>query len=198
MDGSEGRQGMGSDRGNTSEPSGGISPNLSSSWVSVLDTQALLQMEWLLCRVRRIRDTRHKERLRVDGRHSLGTRTVHNSKTKRISLFCLHARLCSFRDILSRTPKRRYTTTERRRRSIEMDIAKELDIITPAKFRELLEDKVAQDNVTYLDAIVDICERTGLEIESVPRMLNIKTKKILRNEATNLNMLKKKGARLPV
>ena len=72
-----------------------------------------------------------------------------------------------------------------------MDIAKELDIITPVKFRELLEEKVTQDNVTYLDAIVDICERTGLEIESVPRMLNMKTKKILRNEAPNLNMLKK-------
>jgi len=79
-----------------------------------------------------------------------------------------------------------------------MDIAKELDIMTSAKFRELLEEKVAKDNVSYLDAIVDICERTGLEIESVPKMLNMKTKKILRNEATNLNMLKKKGARLPV
>ena len=79
-----------------------------------------------------------------------------------------------------------------------MDIAKEHDIITPVKFRELLEEKVTQDNVTYLDAIVDICETTGLEIESVPRMLNMTKKKILRNEATNLNMLKKKGARLPV
>jgi len=79
-----------------------------------------------------------------------------------------------------------------------MDIAKELDIMTSAKFRELLEEKVAKDNVSYLDAIVDICERTGLEIESVPKMLNMKMKKILRNEATNLNMLKKKGARLPV
>ena len=38
-----------------------------------------------------------------------------------------------------------------------MDIAKELDIITPVKFRELLEEKVTQDKVTYLDAIVDIC-----------------------------------------
>ena len=79
-----------------------------------------------------------------------------------------------------------------------MNIANELDIMTSVKFRELLEEKVAQDNVSYIDAIVDICEKTGLEIESVPRMLNMKTKKILRNEATNLNMLKKKGARLPV
>ena len=79
-----------------------------------------------------------------------------------------------------------------------MNIANELDIMTSVKFRELLEEKVAQDNVSYIDAIVDICEKTGLEIESVPKMLNMKTKKILRNEATNLNMLKKKGARLPV
>ena len=198
MNGREGRKSMGSNRSDNPEPSSGVPSDLSSSWVSLLDTQARLQMEWFLCRDRRIRDSRHKERLRPDGRNNLGTRTVHNSKTKRVSLLCLHARLCCFRDLLSRTPQRRYTTSQRGRRSIEMDIAKELDIMTSVKFRQLLEEKVAQDNVSYLDAIVDICEKTGLEIESVPRMLNVKTKKILRNEATNLNMLKKKGARLPV
>jgi len=80
-----------------------------------------------------------------------------------------------------------------------MNISDELDIMTPTKFRQMLEERVLSDNnVSYMDAIVDICEKTGLEIESVPKMLSIKTKKILRNEATNLNMLKKKGARLPV
>jgi len=79
-----------------------------------------------------------------------------------------------------------------------MNISDELDIMTPTKFRQMLEERVLSDNVSYMDAIVDICEKTGLEIESVPKMLSIKTKKILRNEATNLNMLKKRGARLPV
>jgi hypothetical protein len=79
-----------------------------------------------------------------------------------------------------------------------MNISDELDIMTPTKFRQMLEERVLSDNISYMDAIVDICEKTGLEIESVPKMLSMKTKKILSNEATNLNMLKKRGARLPV
>ena len=79
-----------------------------------------------------------------------------------------------------------------------MNISDELDIMTSTKFRQMLEERVLSDNISYMDAIVDICEKTGLEIESVPKMLSMKTKKILSNEATNLNMLKKRGARLPV
>ena len=79
-----------------------------------------------------------------------------------------------------------------------MNISDELDIMTPTKFRQMLEERVLSDNISYMDAIVDICEKTGLEIESVPKMLSMKTKKILSNEATNLNMLNKRGARLPV
>ena len=78
------------------------------------------------------------------------------------------------------------------------DISKELDIMSTTKFNELLEDKVSDNRISYIDAIVDICAKTGLEIESVPSLLNNRTRKILRNEATNLNMLKKKGAKLPV
>ena len=78
------------------------------------------------------------------------------------------------------------------------DIAKELDIMSTSKFNELLEDRESDDKISYIDAIVDICSKTGLEIESVPSLLNNRTRKILRNEATNLNMLKKKGAKLPV
>ena len=79
-----------------------------------------------------------------------------------------------------------------------MNLKEELDIMTPAKFRSLVEKKVADDGISYIDAIVDVCQKTGFEIESVPKMLTNKTKKILRNEATNMNMLKKKGARLPL
>ena len=79
-----------------------------------------------------------------------------------------------------------------------MNISDELDIMTPTKFRQMLEERVLSDNISYMDAIVDICEKRGLEIESVPKLVSMKTKKILSNEATNLNMLKKRGARLPV
>ena len=49
MDGREGRKGMGSNRGNTTKPSSRVPQDLGSGWVSMLDTQALLQMEWFLC-----------------------------------------------------------------------------------------------------------------------------------------------------
>jgi len=78
------------------------------------------------------------------------------------------------------------------------DIAKELDIMSTSKFNELLEDRVCDDKLSYIDAIVDICSKTGLEMESVPALLNNRTRKIILNEASNLNMLKNKGAKLPV
>jgi hypothetical protein len=81
---------------------------------------------------------------------------------------------------------------------LKPNIAKELDIMSNTKFNELLEDRLKDDKISYIDAIVDICAKTGLEIESVPSLLNNRTRKILRNEAANLNMLKKKGATLPV
>ena len=78
------------------------------------------------------------------------------------------------------------------------NISKELDIMSTTKFNQLLEERVSTDRISYIDAIVDICQKTGLEIESVPSLLNNRTRKIIRNEAANLNMLKTQGAKLPV
>lgn len=76
----------------------------------------------------------------------------------------------------------------------------ENNFITQEKFLELVEEIVRKKEVSYMDAIVLICEDIKLEYESVPKLINIKMKKLIRNEALSLNMLKnkKKSAKLPI
>jgi len=76
----------------------------------------------------------------------------------------------------------------------------ENNFITQEKFLELVEETVRKKEVSYMDAIVLICEDIKLEYESVPKLINIKMKKLIRNEALSLNMLKnkKKSAKLPI
>jgi hypothetical protein len=56
-------------------------------------------------------------------------------------------------------------------------------------------------NVTnsYIDAVVDYCERRDIEIESVKKLLSVSLKDKIKNEAEGLNMLKgTKGGKLPI
>lgn len=78
-----------------------------------------------------------------------------------------------------------------------MNVPKELVIMTPEKFSELLDHRLTA-GMRYIDAVVDICEKTGIEIETVPKLMTSKIRKRIKSEAESLNMLKRKGARLPV
>jgi hypothetical protein len=78
-----------------------------------------------------------------------------------------------------------------------VNVSKELVIMTPEKFSELLDHRLSS-GMRYIDAIVDICEKTGIEIETVPKLMTPKIRKRIKSEAESLNMLKRKGARLPV
>lgn len=76
----------------------------------------------------------------------------------------------------------------------------ELSIMTQERFISTIERTVAEKNISYLDAIMHICENSGLELEMVPRLISPRIKKILTNEATNLNLLKRRQnePRLPI
>ena len=75
----------------------------------------------------------------------------------------------------------------------------ELNFITQEKFLDLVEKYVATKNMSYMEAIVYVCEEIKLEYESVPKLINIKMKRLIKNEALSNNMLKKKkSARLPI
>ena len=53
-------------------------------------------------------------------------------------------------------------------------------------------------NVSYMDAIVHYCESNNIEIETGAKLVNTIIKKKLEAEASELNCLKEKSAKLPV
>ena len=67
-----------------------------------------------------------------------------------------------------------------------------------AKFAKSIEDFVIKTNYNYIDAIVEYCKTTGLEIEVAATLINSNLKAKIENVALDNNMLKEKGARLPI
>ena len=67
-----------------------------------------------------------------------------------------------------------------------------------AKFAKSIEEYVAATKYNYIDAIVEYCKITGLEIEVAATLINSNLKSKIENVALDNNMLKEKGARLPI
>jgi hypothetical protein len=67
-----------------------------------------------------------------------------------------------------------------------------------AKFAKSIEEYVVATNYNYIDAIVEYCKTTGLEIEVAATLINSNLKSKIENVALDNNMLKEKGARLPI
>lgn len=66
------------------------------------------------------------------------------------------------------------------------------------KFAKEIDSLVANTNYNYIEAIVEYCKTTGLEIEVAATLVNQNLKSKLENDAENLNLLKEKGSRLPL
>ena len=66
------------------------------------------------------------------------------------------------------------------------------------QFSQLIEAMAFRLNCTHMDAIVDHCKQTGLELEVASTLISPRLKSFIRDEAHNLNMLKKEGAKLPI
>ena len=67
-----------------------------------------------------------------------------------------------------------------------------------AKFANSIEEFVANTKYNYIDAVVEYCKVTGLEIEVAATLINSNLKSKIENVALDNNMLKEKGARLPI
>ena len=67
-----------------------------------------------------------------------------------------------------------------------------------AKFAKSIETLVANTDLNYIEAIVEHCKTTGLEIEVAATLINSNLKSKIENVALDNNMLKEKGARLPI
>lgn len=76
----------------------------------------------------------------------------------------------------------------------------ELSLMTPDRFADTLDRMVREKSMSYLDAIMHVCESSGIEVETVPRLMTPRIKKILTSEANGLNLLKRRvnEPRLPI
>ena len=63
----------------------------------------------------------------------------------------------------------------------------------------MIEGIVKEKRVSYMDAVVDYCEKNDIDLTTVNPMINKSLKEKIKSEAVNLKMLKeKKGGTLPV
>lgn len=65
-------------------------------------------------------------------------------------------------------------------------------------FCSMVETRVSTLGMGYIEAITDVCEKSGLEFESVSKLMTPTMRKLLQSEAIKLNMLKRTGSRLPI
>lgn len=67
------------------------------------------------------------------------------------------------------------------------------------KFAQEIEQIVKSSSLNYIDAIVHYCEENNIEIETVSKLVSKPLKEKLKNDAIELNFLKKTTkAKLPI
>jgi hypothetical protein len=64
-------------------------------------------------------------------------------------------------------------------------------------FSKAIEELVARTDFNYIEAIVEHCKITGLEIEVVSSLISSSLKSKIHYDAQRNNMLKEKTVRLP-
>jgi len=73
----------------------------------------------------------------------------------------------------------------------------EPEFMTKPKFRKLVDSTVRRHDMSYMDAVIHVCEEHGIELEDVKRYVNVVLKQKIEAEASKLNFLEK-HAQLPV
>jgi hypothetical protein len=59
------------------------------------------------------------------------------------------------------------------------------------KFSQKIETIVIENQISYIDAIIQFCDENSVEVETIPKLLSKPLKEKLKFEATQLNFLKK-------
>ena len=62
--------------------------------------------------------------------------------------------------------------------------------MSTSKFSKIITEIVEEKEITYMDAIMDYCQKNQLEIESAAKLINQRIKKQLKEEAIELNFMK--------
>jgi len=80
----------------------------------------------------------------------------------------------------------------------ELEKVLESKFFCPSRFAQEIESLVSEQKTSYIDAIVNFCEKNSIDLESVPKLISKPLKEKLKYEATELNFLKKTSrAKLP-
>lgn len=66
------------------------------------------------------------------------------------------------------------------------------------KFAFAIDSMVANTDYNYIEAIIEYCKQTGLEIEMAAKLINKALKKKIESDAMNNNLLKVKNSKLPI
>ena len=72
-----------------------------------------------------------------------------------------------------------------------------LNFYSSETYNTEIEEIVERTSMSYLDAMLYHAEEINLESETVPRLINVKTKNKLREEAEKLNFMPK-TSKLPI
>jgi hypothetical protein len=82
----------------------------------------------------------------------------------------------------------------------ELEKVLESKFFCPSRFAQEIENLVqSNDNMNYIDAIVNFCEQNNIDLESVPKLISKPLKEKIKYEAMELNFLKKTSrAKLPL
>jgi len=67
-----------------------------------------------------------------------------------------------------------------------------------AIFCKTIDEMVAKTDYSYIEAIVEYCKQTGLELEVAATLVNSNLKAKIHSDAVDRNMLKEKGSKLPI
>ena len=81
----------------------------------------------------------------------------------------------------------------------ELEKVMETKFLTPQKFALEIEKIVSEEQLNYIDAIVQYCESNSLEVDSITKLMSKPLKEKLKYDAQELNFMKKTSrAKLPI
>jgi len=69
-----------------------------------------------------------------------------------------------------------------------------IKIMTKNSVSEIIQKQVFENNMSYIDAIIYICEKNNIEIDDIKKFISPVIKEKLEAEAMNLNYLPKENA----
>ena len=81
----------------------------------------------------------------------------------------------------------------------ELEKVMETKFLTPQKFALEIEKIVSEEQLNYIDAIIQYCESNSLEVDSITKLMSKPLKERLKWDAIRLNFMKKTSrAKLPI